>query len=283
MLPPSTCLTKDGCSVAVFGVHTTTMRLRLLFWAKLVCQIGFFVFFLCFFGVPNIKRYQQKEVMVVSSRKHSGGILAPTISVVARNPFSGKGWRSNNITSSIQVIEDQCGKEENVQKCILERTYSLSDVIKDAHIGFERKESLMDSALWHDDFTNTFFGRLFTLNITGRRITPDYTVDELFLHLQQNFNYTIFIYYQEFFVLNTNILSFPVIIKDVSSSMGNHYWNLAVTEKFELNHPNDPCYEGPCLLSYNKELRHDIILNYDTGLFNNFEGCIRQRFSFMVS
>ena len=240
-----TCLAKVDCTVAVFGEALPTMRLSVSFLAKLICQIGLFVFFLYFFGVPSIKRYQKKEIMVVSSKKHSGGILAPTISVVARNPFSRKGWKSDNITSSVEVIEDQCGKAKDVQKCILERTYSLSDLVKDADIGFDKKESLMDSSLWHEDFTNTFYGRLFTLNITGRRITPDYTVDQILLHLQQDFNYTIYIYHQEFFVMNNNVLSFPVIIKDVSSSMGNHYWNLAATEMFELNHPSDPCYEGP--------------------------------------
>ena len=221
------------------------MRINLLFLAKLICQIGLLVFFLSFFGIPNVKRYQQGEVMVVSSTKHSGGIFAPTISVMARNHFSRKGWKSDNITASVDVIEDQCGNASDIQKCIVEGTYQLSDVVKHAHIGFAKNESLMNSTLWREDFTNTYYGRYHTLN-PGRRMTTDYFADQIFLHLHQNFNYTIFIYHQEFFVLNKNILSFPVIIKDVSSAMGNHYWNIAMTERFELNHPNDPCYEGAC-------------------------------------
>ena len=180
---------------------------------------------------------------MISSIEHSGGILAPTISVVVRKTPSMTGWKSDNITSSVELIDDQCGKASDIHKCILEGTYNFSDVIKDAHIGFTEYESLMDPSFWREDFTCTYYGRYFTLN-TGRRITPNYEVDQIFLHLQKEFNYKMFIYHQKFFVPNTNILSFPVIIKDVSSSMGSHYWNLAVTERFELNNPNDPCYEG---------------------------------------
>ena len=67
------------------------MWLSFAAFAKLFCQIGLFVFFLYFFGIPNIKRYQQKEVMVVSSARKSGGILAPAIAVFPKNPVTRKG------------------------------------------------------------------------------------------------------------------------------------------------------------------------------------------------
>ena len=226
------------------------MRLSLLFLAKLLCQVGLFVFFLSYFGIPSLRRYQKQEVMVVSSTRHSGGIAAPTISVFAGNPISKKGWKSVKITTSVEIIEDQCGSASDIQRCIVEGTYERADVVEHAHIGFRTNESLMNPALWREDFTNSFYGRILTLSV-DRRITPDYNRDQIFLHLQKNISYTIFIYHRQFFVLNTNILSFPVIIKDVSNSMGSHYWNLAVTERLELNHPNDPCYEGMICLLFN--------------------------------
>ena len=229
-------------------VEDSTMWFVSELFGKLISQIALFAIFLWLFGLPAIKLYQKQEVMVISSIEHSGGILAPTVSVIVRNNFSMKGWRSENISSSMDVIQDQCGKASDIQRCILDGTYNLSDVVKSAHIGYKVNESLMESSLWREDFTITPYGRYFTLNI-GKRITPDYAVDQIFLHLHQKFNYKIFIYHQKFFVPNTNILSFPVIIKDASSSMGSHYWNLAVTERFELNHPNDPCYEGSILHS----------------------------------
>ena len=179
----------------------------------------------------------------MASTKYLGGILAPTISVVARNLVSRKGWKSYNITPSVEIIEDRCENASDIQRCIVEETYNLADLVKHAHIGYKKNESLMNSSIWVEDFTSPFYGRYFTLNLK-RRIIPDYENDQIFLHLQKQTNFTIFIYHSKFFLLNSNILSFPMIIKQVSSSMGNHYWHFAVTERFELNHPNDPCYEG---------------------------------------
>ena len=181
--------------------------------------------------------------MVIPSTKLSGGIPAPTISVFGANNITKTGWKSREVTSSLEVIEDRCGNASDIKECIVQGTYNLSDVVKYAHIGFRRNESLMGDHLWQEDFTHPFYGRLFTIN-PDRRITPDYDQDQIFLHLQPSLTYTIYIYAQNFFVLNTNILSFPVIIKYVSTSMESHYWNLAVTEIFEFNHPKDPCYEG---------------------------------------
>ena len=71
-----------------------------------------------------------------------------------------KGWKSENISSSsVDVIKDQCGKASDIRKCILDGTYNLSDVVKNAHIGYEVNESLMDSSLWREDFTITHYGR----------------------------------------------------------------------------------------------------------------------------
>ena len=178
------------------------MWLRLELIAKIFSQICLFVFFLWCFGVPNIKRYQNDEVMVVTSTKHLGGILAPTISVIARNAVSRKGWKTYNITPSVEIIEDRCGNASDIQKCIVEETYDLADLVKHAHIGFNKNESLMNKSLWVEDFTSPFYGRYFTLNLE-RRITPDYENDQIFLHLQKQTNFTIFIYHNKFFLLNS--------------------------------------------------------------------------------
>ena len=125
--------------------------------------------------------------MVIPSTKLSGGIPAPTISVFGANNITKTGWKSREVTSSLEVIEDRCGNASDIKKCIVQGTYNLSDVVKYAHIGFRRNESLMGDHLWQEDFTHPFYGRLFTIN-PGRRITPDYDQDQIFLHLQPNFN-----------------------------------------------------------------------------------------------
>ena len=98
------------CTSLVYQPHPRhTMWLRHVFCAKMFSQICLFIFFLYFFGFPNIKRYQDEEVMVVTSVKHLGGILAPTMSIVARNPTSRNGWKSDEITRAEDIIEEVCG------------------------------------------------------------------------------------------------------------------------------------------------------------------------------
>ena len=113
------------------------MWLSFAAFAKLICQIGLFVFFLYFFGIPNIKRYQQKEVMVVSSARKSGGILAPAIAVFPKNPVTRKGWRKEFTPSGVNIIKDLCGKAKDVQECIVRETYNFSEVVKYAQKGFD--------------------------------------------------------------------------------------------------------------------------------------------------
>ena len=53
---------------------------------KTLVQIALFVAFLYFFGLPAIKRYQDKNVMVVTSMRDTDGIEAPAITILALNP-----------------------------------------------------------------------------------------------------------------------------------------------------------------------------------------------------
>ena len=132
----------------------------------------------------------------------------------------------------------------------------------------------MNSSFWVEDVTHPFFGRYFTLNL-GKRITPNYVDDQIFLHLRRRTNFTIFIYHSNFFLLNSNILSFPMIIKDVSSSMGNHYWNLAMTERLIWTIQTTPAMK----------VDFDLLAAYNhpsTGPSSNFEGRVKYKLSFEV-
>ena len=60
---------------------------------KILFQIMLFVIFLLFFGLPVIERYQDMEVMVVTSKRTTEGIEAPAITIAAFNPQTKTGWR----------------------------------------------------------------------------------------------------------------------------------------------------------------------------------------------
>ena len=64
---------------------------------RLLFQLMLFLAFLYFFGLPAIERYQDKKVMVVTSKRNTEGIEAPVITIVAFNPENKTGWRGNRL------------------------------------------------------------------------------------------------------------------------------------------------------------------------------------------
>ena len=73
-------------------------------------QLVLLVIFLHYFGLPAVSRYQKMEVMVVSSRRDTGGIQAPAITIAAGNPH---GWRDN--VTDLPRIEQKCKSRANNQ------------------------------------------------------------------------------------------------------------------------------------------------------------------------
>ena len=105
-----------ACIVGLYLVGNSTMWFGSELLPKLISQIGLFAIFLWLFGIPAIERYQKQEVIVISSIEHTGGILAPTISVVVRKSPFMTGWKSDNVTSSVELIDDQCGRARDIQE-----------------------------------------------------------------------------------------------------------------------------------------------------------------------
>ena len=56
-------------------------------------QLVLLAIFLHYFGLPAVSRYQRREVMVVSSRRDTGGIQAPAITIAAMSPEDLSGWK----------------------------------------------------------------------------------------------------------------------------------------------------------------------------------------------
>ena len=108
----------------------------------------------------------------------------------------------------------------------------------------------MDPRFWQEEFKHPYYGRRFTLNI-DRGLEND--KDQIYIQLRPGLFYTVYIFDKNFFVKNINslsfpFLSFPLTMKHGAASNEHYYWNIAVTERFELNHPDDPCDEGNFIL-----------------------------------
>ena len=203
--------------------------------------------FLIFFGIPYVEKYKEKNVMIVKNTKHTGGIEAPAITIVSRNPQSKQGWKNvPKLSSTQELVHDFCG-ENNVEKCIREKTFGHKEVVKDVTIGFDAQKSVMDLEHWTEDFTSAWMGRSYTLKIE-KNLHPDYE-DELFVQFDYDRLHDIFIHDRNFFIVNLNLLSLPTIYKRLNpNTTTSHFYQFSLTEVEELNLPKDPCNEDKSYL-----------------------------------
>ena len=73
---------KDCSSTVVLGAH-------------LILQLVLFVLFLKFFGEPSVRKYLQKETIVIYSEERTNGIEAPAITIIAlKKQQALMGWKS---------------------------------------------------------------------------------------------------------------------------------------------------------------------------------------------
>ena len=172
----------------------------------------------------------------VMTKSNSGPISALSLQYKPRNL-----WQ-NNVYGS---IADSCSGDSNIYDSVVKKRDHNAYLESILGTLFDTNESLMNSSLWHEDFTDTYDGRYFIMRLNPHtRITPDYLVDQIFLHLNKKLDFKIFLYHQDYFVLNSNLLRSILTLRRVASSMGNHYYHFAMTERIELDHPDDPCYKG---------------------------------------
>ena len=209
---------------------------------KPIVQLLLISIFLQFFGLPSIHRFMDKRMLSVTSKKNTGGLAAPVVTIAPRNPRTKRGW-SGNTTSYPKVVEDVCGhQQEAIGGCIQNETFSNSDAFKDVILGFTEKKSLLEQeGLLTEDFTTSWYGRTYTLDI-HRKIGPDDKLDQFFLVLGRNLDYRIFVHDPTYFVINTNPIGLPsLVFKIKTNESRSHYYQITLTEMEEVDHPEDPC------------------------------------------
>ena len=123
-------------------------------------QIILLTIFLHFFGLPALHSYREMKVMVISSRRDTGGIQAPAITLSSRNPDTKIGWRNN--IRGYNIIESTCKNFTAIEDCITKNTFEQSEVFKDVLLGFKAKQSILTTNLWSEDFTVAWAGRTYT-------------------------------------------------------------------------------------------------------------------------
>ena len=197
----------------------------LIFYFNIVLQIGLFVIFLNFFGIPAITKYLNKETMIVYSEEETNGIEAPAISMFAvKDTDSGGfyvGWETvgKSVTNMVSFkMFELCMNAgfTDVKDCVSNDTFELRQFLKEARLGLyggKLATSLFGdpstSPLWTEDMTVSFSGRYFTLSIS-RTITRSEPEIILFrVDSTSSFSYTFFVHDENFFLLNINPFSLP--------------------------------------------------------------------------
>ena len=80
--------------------------------------------FLMYFGMPALQRFGDEKVMVITSRRDTGGIEAPAITIASKNPDTGIGRRNANLARGY-IIQTVCNfsTSQDMENCIIRHTF----------------------------------------------------------------------------------------------------------------------------------------------------------------
>ena len=199
----------------------------------MLLQILLLTTFLYFFGLPAITRFVRKEVMVVETSKETNGVPFPAITISVVD----------------QIKNNSCfGGNVSVADCLEKVTLNRSDVLKSVILGWsKRQEIVIDRENMREDFTSVFPGIYFTLDLPINIGPNDYN-DQLFLSLNTNLTYVVFVHDPDYFMFNVN----PVAIPAASNKFTTHkkepnkfYYRMDLVEVNNLNRQHKPCKEDP--------------------------------------
>ena len=193
-------------------------------------QVLLLATFLYFFGFLAVARFERNDVIVVRTTKDTNGIPIPAITLAAVGQING----------------DTCfHRNASIEDCIEENTLNRSDILKRVFVGYrDRKEINLTQKILIEDFTSTWAGRYYTLNLPSK-IGPHSDDDQLFLGLNTNLTYTIFVHDPKYFLFNENPIALPTIMRrfQTGKDPNSLVYRLALTEVHKLNLPSSPCNE----------------------------------------
>ena len=179
----------------------------LLTLTKLCVQACLFSLFLFLFAIPDIERFNAKEVIVVKLSRKTKGMKAPSITIIGK-PYPGSAWKISG-----SKLDKLCKtySDNQTQQCIQENTIDQSDVIvKDFLVGDQSsakevlKENKANSSISHlkslqADFSGIFFGVSYIFDESVKISMKE----RITLCLDFNKSYYIFLHDKDFFLLNS--------------------------------------------------------------------------------
>ena len=199
--------------------------------ARILVQVALLIAFLHFFGLPAIARFAKMNVMIVETTKQTSCIHVPAITITVPGQIYGNSCFNGN--SSIDAcLERISPKQSNLLK-------SVVLVYRD------QKEILLTDENIRSDYTDPWTGIYWTLTLP-MKIGPDLYKDQLFIGLNTNLTYVVYLHDAEYFLMNENPTSTPSIHRRFTTSAEKTtgwFYKLSLVEVNMLNLPKSPCVE----------------------------------------
>ena len=163
----------------------------------------------------------------------------------SRGP-GASGWRKGNNKSEFwDVLQHQCEEYglNDTARCIEEATYNFTDIIIDSWLENPirptgNRPNLRNRIFWTADFTQTWPGMCFTLNIEESDGN-----NEIHLFFNVNLTFIVFVHDPNFFIYSNNPEAIPMTTLIVPKKKTFQLISFVETEHEELNVPADPCEE----------------------------------------
>ena len=100
---------------------------------KALLHVSLVVIFWIIFGSVSVGRFEKQNVLVSSSTigPDPNGLEVPAFTICGRNTSSSMGWKGTknpNITTLKEVLRHMCGEDQNVTKCIEDKTFGQGGI-----------------------------------------------------------------------------------------------------------------------------------------------------------
>ena len=207
-------------------------------------------FALNFFGLPALRRYQEKEVVVIISTDSQSSLPAPAVTVCPQNPNTTNGFPINEANFSLDEsksrIGEVCKEKEgkNIAQCVDSATYNLSSAVGNLKLPgmiFVGVDDLPN--MWAPDFTHTKGGKCFTPRSVYNFTQLTSPEDVFMIGFKPNTDYNVFLNDPTISMINYNPLvpiTRMIIEKDELVSRA-----VLIIQHHNLNIPSKPCSLSP--------------------------------------
>ena len=176
-------------------------------------------------------KISKMDVMVVETMKQTTDIPVPAITISVLNQINGHSCFDRN---------------SSIESCLERVAPNQSYILKSVVLGNrDKKEILLTQENIRSDYTYYWPGIFYTLTLP-KKIGPDLFKDQLFIGLNTNLTYALFIHDAEYFLINVNPTSTPSIYRKITTSAEkttSWFYRLVFSEVNKLNLPRSPCVE----------------------------------------